>query len=408
VVCPRFPGPRFPLGIVVCPRFPFPVFRFLPLQYTAPCAGIEPAFIRGDRVARDKLRVGFIGAGRISDLHALEYLRNPRAQLAAVCDVNTQIARQRAMGWGVPPDRVFADHRQLLACEEIDLVEILLPHHLHAPVALAAIRAGKHVSLQKPMTLSLQEADEVIAAARAAKVQLRVFENVLFYPPVQRAKALIEAGMIGEPLSIRVKCNKGDPATAWTVPDSARAWRQDAAQSGGGPLTFDDGHHKFAAAWHFMGKPEAVHAWIERREIEPGVVLDAPALISWKFAGCRYGSLEVVYSPKLQVTTEHYAQHDPIEITGAKGVIWITRGHGRLWDQAPVILYADGQVREFRDMDAGWEASFTEATRHHIDVLLDGGTPMLTGEQGREILQFTLAAQRSAREGRAVRIEEEQ
>ncbi|HZP87482.1 MAG TPA: Gfo/Idh/MocA family oxidoreductase [Burkholderiales bacterium] len=359
-------------------------------------------------MADSRVRVGFIGAGRISDLHAIEYRRNPRAQLLAVCDLDVQIARRQAARWGVPEDRVFSDYHELLACGDIDLVEILLPHHLHAPVALAAIRAGKHVSVQKPMTLSVRDADEVIDAARAAKLQLHVFENALFYPPVQRAKALIDAGAIGEPLSIRVKCNKGDPSTAWAVPESARAWRQDAVKSGGGPLTFDDGHHKFAIAWHFMGKPEQVHAWIERREIEPGVVLDAPAMISWKFAGGRYGNLEVVYSPKLRVMTEHYAQHDPIEITGSKGVIWITRGHGRLFDQPPVVLYADGEVRGFSDMAGGWESSFIEATRHHIDTLLDGGTPVLTGEQGREILRFCLAAQRSAREGRAVRVEEEQ
>jgi len=355
----------------------------------------------------NRLRVGFIGAGRISDLHAIEYLRNPRAELVAVCDVSPEIAQRQAARWGVPGKRVFTDFRELLACEEIDLVEILLPHHLHAPVALAAIRAGKHVSLQKPMTLSVREADELIAAARAAKVQLRVFENALFYPPVQRARSLVDAGAIGEPLSIRIKCNKGDSATAWAVPEAARAWRQDPAQAGGGPLTFDDGHHKFALAWHFMGMAEQVHAWIERREIEPGVVLDAPALISWKFAGGRYGSLEVVYSPKLRVVTEHYAQHDPVEITGSKGVLWITRGHGRLFDQPPVVLYADGEVRGFSDMAAGWESSFVEATRHHIDTLLDGGAPVLTGEQGREILRFCLAAQRSAREGRAVHVEEE-
>jgi len=354
-----------------------------------------------------RLRVGFIGAGRISDLHAIEYLRNPRAELAAVCDVSAEIAQRQAVRWGVPARRVFTDYRELLACEEIDLVEILLPHHLHAPVALAAIRAGKHVSLQKPMTLSLREADEVIAAAQSARVQLRVFENVLFYPPVQRARALVDAGAIGEPLSIRVKCNKGDPATAWQVPEAARAWRQDSAQAGGGPLTFDDGHHKFALAWHFMGMAEQVHAWIERREVEPGVILDAPALISWKFAGARYGSLEVVYSPKLRVTTEHYAQHDPVEITGSKGVLWITRGHGWLFDQPPLLLYADGEVHAFSDMAAGWESSFVEATRHHIDALLDGASPVLTGDQGREILRFCLAAQRSAREGRAVYVAEE-
>lgn len=359
-------------------------------------------------MARDILRVGFIGAGRISDLHALEYLRNPRARLVAVCDVDARIAQRQGARWGVSAARVFTDHRALLACDEVDLVEILLPHHLHAPVALDAIAAGKHVSLQKPMTLSLREADAVIAAARAAKVSLRVFENALFYPPVRRAKALIDAGAIGDPLSIRVKCNKGDPATAWDIPVSTRAWRQDHAQSGGGPLTFDDGHHKFAVAWHIMGKPEAVHAWIGRTELEHGVMLDAPAMISWKFASGCYGCLEVVYSPRLHVSTEQYAQHDPIEITGSKGVIWITRGHGQLFDQPPLALYADGQARGFTDLDASWQASFIEATRHHIDALLDGGTPMLTGEQGREILQFTLAAQRSAREGRAVRVDEEQ
>ena len=156
-----------------------------------------------------------------------------------------------------------------------------------------------------------------------------------------------------------------------------------------------------------MGIAEQVHAWIEHTEIEPGVWLDAPALISWRFAGARYGNLEVVYSPKLRVATEHYAQHDPVEITGSKGVLWITRGHGRLFDQPPVMLYADGEVRGFSDMPAGWESSFVEATRHHIQALIEGGTPQLTGEQGREILRFCLAGQRSAREGRAVRVEEE-
>ncbi|MSQ60670.1 MAG: gfo/Idh/MocA family oxidoreductase, partial [Betaproteobacteria bacterium] len=88
-----------------------------------------------------------------------------------------------------------------------------------------------------------------------------------------------------------------------------------AKRSGGGPLAFDDGHHKFAVAWHFMGMAEEVHAWIDSTEVEPGFVLDCPALISWKFANKRYGNLEIVYSPELQVLTEHYAQHDPIEIT---------------------------------------------------------------------------------------------
>ncbi|MSQ60669.1 MAG: Gfo/Idh/MocA family oxidoreductase [Betaproteobacteria bacterium] len=172
------------------------------------------------------LRVGFIGTGRISDLRAMEYLSNGRIQLAAVCDTNLDVARTRSALWGVPGHRVFERYQDLLACEDIDLVEILLPHDLRAEVAIAALRAGKHVSVQKPMATTLADADRMIAAARASPGTLRVFENALFYPPIQKAKALIEEGAIGEPLSIRVKANKGDPRSAWHVPEAARAWRQ--------------------------------------------------------------------------------------------------------------------------------------------------------------------------------------
>jgi len=351
----------------------------------------------------DRVKVGFIGAGRISDLHAVEYLRNPRAAIAAVCDANREIAERQADRWGVPRNRVFTDWAELLRCDEVGLVEILLPHHLHRPAALAAFAAGKHVSLQKPMALSLAEAEEINLAAERAGVFFKVFENFIFYPPIQKAKALIDEGAIGEPLTIRVKSNAGKGKNAWPVPPAAQAWRLDPDTCGGGPLSFDDGHHKFALGWHFMGEMEEVHAWISRTEVSPGFVLDSPAMISWKFAGGRYGNLEVVYSRDLEIETVHYAQDDRVEITGTHGVIWVNRGHGRLFDQPPVVLYADNQVRSFSGMEAGWEASFVASTRHHIDALLDGGAPLLSGRQGADILRFALAAQESARTGRAVK-----
>ena len=350
----------------------------------------------------DRIRAGFIGAGRISDLHAIEYLRNPRAEIAAVCDADEAIARRQAQRWGVPDRRVFTEYADLLACSDVNLVEILLPHHLHHPATLAAVAAGKHVSVQKPMALNLEQADEMVAAARRAGVVLRVFENFLFYPPVMKAKALVDAGAIGDPLTIRIKSNFGVSRTAWTIPAAAQAWRLDPARNGGGPIVFDDGHHKFALAWHFMGMAEQVHAWIGRTEIAPGQVIDSPAMVSWKFPGGRYGNLEAVYSRDLEVDTVHYAQDDRLEITGTRGVLWITRGHGKLSEQPPVMLYADGEMRGFSGMASGWEASFVESTRHHIDALLSGGPPVLSGEQGREILRFALAAQESARLGRAV------
>jgi predicted dehydrogenase len=213
----------------------------------------------------DELRVGCIGTGRISDLHALEYLANDRARIVAVCDVDPGLAQQRGQAWEVPGDRVFVDYRDLLSLPEVDLVEILLPHHLHYQATLDAAAAGKHISLQKPMALTVAEADEMIAAARDAGVIFKVFENFIFYPPVQRAKALIEAGEIGDPLTIRIKSNSGTSPTQWEVPISAWAWRFTPEQCGGGPLVFDDGYHKFSLAWFFMGPTEEVHAWIGKQ-----------------------------------------------------------------------------------------------------------------------------------------------
>ena len=350
------------------------------------------------------LRVGIIGTGRISDLHAIEYLQSDRAQIVAVCDIDNENAQRRATEWCVPPARVFSNHHDLLALPDLDLVEILLPHHLHHPVALDTLAAGKHVSVQKPMALTLPQADEMIAAAAATEKTLRVYENFIFYPPIVRAKALIDAGEIGDPLTIRIKSNAGFSPTAWHVPLTAWAWRFNPEICGGGPLLFDDGHHKFALAWHFMGLADEVHAWIGEMELMPGRVLDTPAIVSWKFPANRFGSLEVVYSPQLQIDTRYYAQDDRVEITGTKGVLWINGGHGRLTDAPAVALCRDGKTRTFDDIPTGWEQSFIHATRHLIDALHDGGPPSLTGAEGRTILQFLLAAQQSAGSGQPVRV----
>jgi predicted dehydrogenase len=93
---------------------------------------------------------------------------------------------------------------------------------------------------------------------------------------------------------------------------------------------------------------------------------------------------------------------DRIEITGTKGVIWVTRGHGKMLDVPPIILYRDRQTRAFSDMPVGWEQSFINSTRHFIEAYFKGDPPSLTATEGREVLRFALAAQESARTGRAV------
>ena len=188
----------------------------------------------------DTIGVAIIGCGRISDLHEMGYRGREDACIVAVCDKKRKNARAKAKAWGV--DRVYADYQRVLADPKIDLVELLVPHHLHAEMTVAACEAGKHVSVQKPMALTVAEANQMIEAAERAGLVLRVYENFVFYPPHVRAKEMIEAGEIGEPQMIRLHVSTGTRDASWKVPLSAWLWRFDEKRCGGGPLVFDHGY----------------------------------------------------------------------------------------------------------------------------------------------------------------------
>ena len=229
-----------------------------------------------------RLRVAFIGAGRIADLHILGYRDNPNAELVAVCALDEAVARRRAEEWGIA--RWTADAGSLFASAEVDAVEILTPHDTHARLTIAALEAGKHVSVQKPMAMNMREADSMVKAAQRTGRVLRVFENFRFYPPYVKAKELLAAGEIGDLVSIRVKALAGHSPGAWKVPAEAWAWRFDEARSGGGPFTFDHGYHVFSIAMYFLGAVSKVFAWIDYTEPAPGVAWDWRALIAWRHA----------------------------------------------------------------------------------------------------------------------------
>ena len=351
------------------------------------------------------LRVGIIGCGRISDLHVLGYRGRADAEIVALCDVSIPAVAAKASEWGLDPVDLYDDYRELCASGRVDLVEILVPHHLHSEVATFAIGCELHVSLQKPLALNLDDADRLVELASGSERTVRLYENFLFYPPVLKASELISQGVIGEPLAVRLKSNSGYSPDAWSIPWSALLWRLDPATCGGGPLTFDDGHHKFALAWLMLGQPAEVHAWIGETDIL-GAKIDSPSLISMRYSSGAVGSLEVVHSPELLISgTSHYAQDDRLEVTGTRGVIWVNRGHGQIGDPPPVVSYADGHVETY-DCERGWEHSFIGATRHLLDTLADGRPPILGFAEGRDILAAALAAQRSAASGAAVTVDE--
>jgi predicted dehydrogenase len=300
-------------------------------------------------------------------------------------------------------ERAYTDYQELLADPEIDLVELLVPHHLHAEMTVAACRAGKHVSVQKPMALTVAEADRMIEAAERAGVVLRVYENFVFYPPHVRAKEMIEAGEIGEPQMIRLHVNTGARDNAWKVPLSAWLWRFNEEKCGGGPLVFDHGYHLFSLARYLMGEIERVYAWIDRSPVVPTQYLDAPATIMFQFkAPRRYGVLDFAHTPNMKIESRYYADDDRVEVIGDRGILFINRCTARTVDLPELMMFRDGETTAIPVERVEWHDSFIDCTRHLIDVLQNSGRPVLDGPTGRAVLRFTLAALISAREGREV------
>ncbi|MDP6822571.1 MAG: Gfo/Idh/MocA family oxidoreductase [Dehalococcoidia bacterium] len=354
-------------------------------------------------MASEQLRVGFIGAGQIATLHALAYEDNRDATLHAIADQDADVRAARGAEWGVGV--AYADYRELLGNPDIDAVEIILPHHLHLPVTLEALAAGKHVSLQKPMCLSLGEADQIIAAAEGSDRLFRVFENFRSYEPYRLAKKLIDQGEIGDPLSLRMKNISGRGVGGWSQTTNARAWRSDTERSGGYLSILDHGYHMASIATHLMGHVESVHTLSTPKG--DSVVPATQEMITFRFAeGDRLGSWETVRAPELLVRTKYYGGDEWVEVTGTRGVVWVNRCSGDLLGIPPVTLYRDGELRQFSDLDTDWDASFRDGGMEFTRAIVDGTQPDLDATEAKAVLAFCLAAVESKQTGRTTLLAE--
>ncbi len=350
------------------------------------------------------LRVGIIGVGRISDLHYEGYKNNPRVELYAISDVNEELLKKRKEQWGV--SKIYRDYKELLQDTEVDAVEVITPHHLHKEMGVAALEAGKHVSMQKPMAMNIAECDALINAAKQSGKMFRVFENFRHYPPLMKALELVQADAIGEPLSIRIKVMQGSMSEGWEIPDETVSWRFDPARSGGGRVIFDYGYHLFSVAMWFLGDVEKVHAFITHRKTKYGI-LDSPAVVTWKHRNAeKYGSYEAISSGDLIVPSKYWPEDEWFEITGRRGLIWVNRCTSMLLDKPPLVMYRDRVTTEFSNLDSDWAASFRNGVNDFINSVLEGRQAHLTGEEGRRVHQFCRAIQRSARENREVKLDE--
>lgn len=361
-----------------------------------------------------QVKVGLIGAaGRLAALaHANGYLNNPNARIVAICDVDRTVLEARAHEWEVP--HVYTDHRALLEDRDVELVDIITPPFLHAPMTVDAARAGKHIIVEKPMCRSLDEADQMIAAAKKAGVRLMVAESYAFTTPHVKARELIDAGAIGEPIHVRQ--TKG----AWKLrPDvqersreveATLKWRWDPVESGGGPFPWfmDHACHFFATARYLMQDADVtrVYAMPHQRRGPEGMVTDVAA-VTWEYAGGhRYGAWtradeSLGAFDYLGFRTEVYGTQGVIEVLGEGG------GHGASGVRpAPLTLHTKGKTAHLafdEGPDWRWESAVNYYDRAHrneidhlIDCLLTGKEPRYPGERGRKDIQCTLASLMSA------------
>ena len=353
-----------------------------------------------------KLGVGFIGCGRILDLNILGYLDRDDVEVVAYCDLEEENLKRRVTEYG--DASTYTEYQDLLADPKVDIVEVLTPHYLHREMVIGSLEAGKHVSVQKPPAMSLEEMDSMIAAAEKAGKKFKVFENFIFYPPYLKAKELIEAGEIGEPVGIRYKMSSSMFPSGWEVPLEAWAWRVVEEMCGGGPCLFDDGYHKWSVAIDLLGEVEKVFAWIGSREVIPGINVDAPGIVAWRYKGDKdlFGVCDSSLTNETLIESKYYAVDERMEVTGEKGVIWVMKSTADMMKVPPVMMYRDGKITRFGDMRQDWGDSFHDSTHQFIDAIKNDTEPVLSGEKGREVLKFGLAMMRSARESREVYLNE--
>ena len=192
------------------------------------------------------MNVALVGCGLIGQKR-LQYLGDCR--LVACADLSLERARKLAQT--VPGAVALDDWREAVTHREVDLVLVAVIHRALPEITLAAVRAGKHVLVEKPAARRSAELDPIVTAARAGGVRVRVGFNHRYHPALLKARELVDAGVLGELMFIRARYGHGGRI------GYDREWRADPELSGGGEL-IDQGVHLIDLARHFLGDFTAV------------------------------------------------------------------------------------------------------------------------------------------------------
>ena len=341
----------------------------------------------------EKLGIGIIGVG-IGHLHIQGYVKCPEAQVLAVCDVNEERARRVAAEFGIP--HVFTDYEEMLELDDIDAVSVCTPNYLHAPITIAAFEAGKHIICEKPLAITPEEGEAMVAAGkRAGKLFMTAFNN-RFRGDTQVLKKFVEQGELGEIYYAK---------TGWLrrrgIPGMG-GWFTTKSKSGGGPL-IDLGVHVLDLTLWLMGNPKAVtvtgSTYAKFGQCGKGMGTWGTAEESGK---CDVEDLAAAFirlntgaTVVLETSWASNVERDVVYTTlmGTKGGADVdplrvyTEMHGALVDVTPSYSNQSGHLMEIK---------------HFVDCIVNGKEPISTGEHGLEVTRILDAIYKSAEQGREI------
>jgi predicted dehydrogenase len=323
------------------------------------------------------VRVAIIGPGGISQAHAKGYLKHAdKIKVVALCDINEENMKKRSEQLGTV-EWQFSDWKKMLKemANDIDAVDICLPHHLHAPAILDAAAAGKNIICEKPMCMSLKEADAIAKAVEKAGVTYMSAHNQLFMPVVQEAKRMIESGELG-----RVYWLRSQDCFIVAGRREKWGWRGDFKTQGGGEL-IDTGYHPTYRMLHLAGaEPVDIKAQMGRFNNE--IDGEDMASVSMRFANGAIGEIFTSWAINLPAETHH------IHVVGEKGEIYGSNDTMYVRPKG----FQTAAKRDFTPVD-----TFEAEIGHFAECLQQGKRPMHSVEEGRKVLEVILKAAESAK-----------
>lgn len=346
--------------------------------------------------------VAVFGCGGVSAGHFAAYAANPKVRLVAAVDVRAELAEAAARKWGAA--RWYASVEDALADPEIQVADLCLPHHLHAPIAIQAAAAGKHVFVEKPIANTLDEADAMIAACREHGVLLMVDQTKRYQNRHRKVKELLDAGYVGEPILVRAAYLQ-DITYAWQHMEPARLkgyWKHDGVISGIGIHVLD------LVRW-LIGEAADVQAVASTSDlIDPTRKTEDTGLVLLRFANGCVGEVTVSYV----LRQPHFAASwdvMPLEIYGRDGSIRMDE-HDNIFVVSHTMRGTPGagtfQVQTAPAVGAPRlpVEGMAGAIDHLVHCLETGAEPLTNGKDARASLELVEAAYRSIDEGRAVRL----